>query len=318
MVQLGIGRKDGAVTRLPHAQAKVCVVKTDGEFLVVAADALKYVASHHLAGTRHGAKVARAHGTGKIALALCREVLVGMGKCATHANQNAGMLHQMIGKVEFGAHHARIGTLQIAHHLFDKVRAYDLGIVVQQQQVVTLGVLHTKIDDLRVIELARPVHNARDALAFGCCSHALWQGFVIRKRLRGFTVVLHQDDLVIGIRGLLGDRHHTGIERLNVILGGNHNAHQRCRLWQRIAHTVDKRSFGLLDRSMNAQRAKVTLQGQASGLDGIRFAVGGSVGGRPRMHAPVIQHVRNMLKARTRCKAAKRQVIILGARYVFR
>ena len=27
VVQLGIGRKDGAVTRLPHAQAKVCVVK---------------------------------------------------------------------------------------------------------------------------------------------------------------------------------------------------------------------------------------------------------------------------------------------------
>ena len=88
-----------------------------------------------------------------------------MGKCATHANQNAGMLHQMIGKVEFGAHHSRIGTLQIAHHLFDKVRAYNLGIVVEQQQVVALSVLHTKIDDLRVIELARPVHNARDALA---------------------------------------------------------------------------------------------------------------------------------------------------------
>ena len=131
---------------------------------------------------------------------------------------------------------------------------------VQQQQVVTLGVLHTKIDDLRVIELARPVHNARDALAFGCCSHALWQGFVIRKRLRGFTVVLHQDDLVIGIRGLLGDRHHTGIERLNVILGGDHNAHQRRRLRQRMAHAVDKRRLGLLDRSANAQRVKVALK----------------------------------------------------------
>ena len=58
MVQLGIGRKDGAVARLPHAQAKVCVVKTDGEFLVVTSDLLKYVASHHLAGTRYGAEVA--------------------------------------------------------------------------------------------------------------------------------------------------------------------------------------------------------------------------------------------------------------------
>ena len=56
-----------------------------------------------------------------------------MGKRTTHANQNAGMLHQMIGKIEFGTHHARIGTLQITHHLFDKVRAYDLGIVVEQQ-----------------------------------------------------------------------------------------------------------------------------------------------------------------------------------------
>ena len=35
------------------------------------------------------------------------------------------------------------------------------------------------------------------------------------------------------------------------------------------------------------------------------------------MNAPVIQHVRNMLKARTRRKAAERQVVILGTRNVF-
>ena len=36
------------------------------------------------------------------------------------------------------------------------------------------------------------------------------------------------------------------------------------------------------------------------------------------MNAPVIQHVRNMLKPRARRKAAKRKVVILGARDVFR
>ena len=173
VIQLGIGRIDGAVARLPYAQAKVCVVKSNGEFLVVAADALKYVASDHLAGTRYGAKVTGAHSAGKIALALCREVLVGMGKCAAHANHNAGMLHQMIGKIELGAHHARIGTLQIAHHLFNKVGTNDLGVVVQQQQVIALGMLNAKVNDFRIIKLSRPVHNARDALAFGCRSHAL-------------------------------------------------------------------------------------------------------------------------------------------------
>ena len=35
------------------------------------------------------------------------------------------------------------------------------------------------------------------------------------------------------------------------------------------------------------------------------------------MNAPVIQHVRNMLKPRARRKAAKRQVVVLGARNVF-
>ena len=138
VVQLGIGRKDGAVARLPYTQAKVYVVKADSDFLVVAVDLLKYVASDHLVGTRYGAKVTRAHSAGKIALTLGREILVGMGECATHANNNASVLHQMIGKVELGAHHTRIGTLQIAHHLFDKVRANNLGIVVEQQQVVAL------------------------------------------------------------------------------------------------------------------------------------------------------------------------------------
>ena len=178
--------------------------------------------------------------------------------------------------------------------------------------------LHAKVNDLGVIELTRPIRNARDALAFGCCSHALWQGFVIRKRLRGFAVVLHQDDLVVGIRGLQGDRHHTGIERLNVVLGGNHNAHQRRRLRQRIAHAVDKRRLGLLGRSVNAQRVKVTLKRKAPGFNSIRLAIGRAIGGRSRMHAPVIQHMRDMLKPRARRKAAKRKVVILGARDVFR
>ena len=35
------------------------------------------------------------------------------------------------------------------------------------------------------------------------------------------------------------------------------------------------------------------------------------------MNAPVIQHVRNMLKPRVRQKAAKRQVVVLGTRNVF-
>ena len=79
MVQLGIGREDGTVARLPHAQAKIRIVKADGEFLVVASDLLKYAASDHLAGARYGAKVARAHGTGKIALTL-REWYLCCGK----------------------------------------------------------------------------------------------------------------------------------------------------------------------------------------------------------------------------------------------
>ena len=77
MVQLGIGRKDGTVARLPYAQAKVRVVKADGEFLVVASDLLKYIATDHLAGARYGAEVAGAHGAGKIALALCKRHLCG-------------------------------------------------------------------------------------------------------------------------------------------------------------------------------------------------------------------------------------------------
>ncbi len=71
MVQLGIRRKDGTATRLLHAQAKVRIVKADCKFLVVASDPLKYVASDHLAGTCHSAKVARTHGAGKMVLTLC-------------------------------------------------------------------------------------------------------------------------------------------------------------------------------------------------------------------------------------------------------
>ena len=79
MVQLGIGRKDGAVTRPPHAQAEVYVVKPDGGFLVIASDLLKYVASDHLAGARYGTEVTGAHSAGKKALTL-REWYLCCGK----------------------------------------------------------------------------------------------------------------------------------------------------------------------------------------------------------------------------------------------
>ena len=103
-----------------------------------------------------------------------------------------------------------------------------------------------------------------------------------------------------------------------MVLGGNHNAHQRRRLRQRIMHAVDKRRLGLLDRSANAQRVKVTLQRQTTSFNGVRFAICKVIGGETGMHAPVIQHVRNMLKPCARCKAAKSQIIILGARDIFR
>ena len=102
-----------------------------------------------------------------------------------------------------------------------------------------------------------------------------------------------------------------------MILGGNQNAHQRRRLRQRIAHAVDKRRIGLLDRSANAQRVKVTLKRKAPGFNGIRFAICRAIGGGTGMHTPVIQYMRNVLKARAGYKAAERQIIILGARDVF-
>ena len=102
-----------------------------------------------------------------------------------------------------------------------------------------------------------------------------------------------------------------------MILGGDHNAHQRRRLRQRIANTVDKRRLGLLDRSVNAQRVKVALQRKTTRFNGIRLAIGRAIGGGTGMHAPVIQHVSNMLKPCPRRKAAERQVVVLGTRNVF-
>lgn len=64
--------------------------RRDARYVLVAAfNPFINVATDHLAGARNGAKVARVHGTGKISLALCRKVPVGMGKGAAHADHNA-------------------------------------------------------------------------------------------------------------------------------------------------------------------------------------------------------------------------------------
>ena len=61
----------------------------------------------------------------------------------------------------------------------------------------------------------------------------------------------------------------------------------------------------------------MALQRQTTSFNGIRLAISRAIGGRTGMHAPVIQHVRDMLKPRAGCKAAKRQVVILGTRNIF-
>lgn len=136
MKQLGIRRERDETTGLAHAEAEIHIVETDGKCLIVAADLAKHALSHHLARTGDRREVPRTDGSRKIALARRLEILVGVADGPMGTHQHTRMLREAVAEVQLGTYDADFGPLKVAEHLRHEVGRPDLGVVVEQQEVL--------------------------------------------------------------------------------------------------------------------------------------------------------------------------------------
>ena len=136
--QLRAGSVDAALAGLLEAEAVVDVVVRDREALAVEPAVLEEDASRRQhAGRGHRAVVARHGEIREVAvIGLGRELEGGPGQAVVIAVEDPGVLDVAVGIEEPRADRADARQLRVAHHRRQPARLADLGVVVQEQQII--------------------------------------------------------------------------------------------------------------------------------------------------------------------------------------
>ena len=204
MVQLGKGGEHVGVSRLPHTHAEVHVVEGHGKALVQPVHLLVHVLAHHQAGGGHGVHILRIDQPSHIAGVPHREVLVHMRRQRQETEADARVLDGIVRVEQLCAHAAHTVLLGIHDHLLHPAGRDDLGIVVEQQQVLAGGSPCAKVIQGAVIEAgALPCEHMQGVRVL------LLQLLVATEGSRLLAVVLDDDDLKIRVGGLAVDGLHT-------------------------------------------------------------------------------------------------------------
>ena len=124
------------------------------------------------------------------------------------------MLYGSVGIEKLCSHCPHIRTLGIHKELFQPVNGYHFRIIVEQQNILTLGVLHTQIAYGRKIKTSVILYD------FYPVGIGFFNLLVICKGIAFFRIILHNYDLIIIICGLLQYGRDQAPQIINVILVG--------------------------------------------------------------------------------------------------
>ena len=140
MVCLGARGVNIQKALLPQLQAVIHIVVGHGELLLVqtAAFAVQRCLCHQ-AGAGHGHIILRCDKAVHIAHSGAGVALVAVARTAVDAHQHTGMLDRIVRVVELGTHGTHIGALAVAEQLAQEVGRQNFNVVIEQQQMLTLG-----------------------------------------------------------------------------------------------------------------------------------------------------------------------------------
>ena len=233
-------------------------------------------------------------------------VLVAVSRVAPQPGNDARVLDGLVRVKEHGTAHCRpAGMGALAQKFGEPVAAAHLHIVVQQQQILAGGVFAAKVIDAGKVEALFRVGDHPQAVV------ALLRLFIVGKGGGVGGVVLHYDDLKVLPFGLCPDAVQALFQILGVVLIGDEDAHLR------FAHDVPLHPVGageqaVLHRAGAPGAGQVVCQRLFSRCRLIGLGIG-TTGGRPRVHPPVVEHLRHMGGTAGLFQQPQEQVMILTA-----
>ena len=221
MVQLRKGRKYIQISCMTELQTEIHVVKGYPEFFVQTAHLVILGPAYHQAracDSRHVLGIAQ---TSHIAQVHLIVLVMGMARrpVGAETDDNACVLNGIVRIVKLTADCSHIRPLGVHQKLLHPVTGDDLHIIVQEQHILAVGKAYAEIVDFGVVELALVLDNPDLRIVL--------QGLIVIKDLFCLAVILHNDNLVILIGGLIHDRLHAAGQVLHMILVGNHNGNKR-------------------------------------------------------------------------------------------
>jgi len=197
------------------------------------------------------------------------------------------------------------GVGALPQQLSEPVGVAYLHVVVQQQQVVAGGILPAKIVDAGKVEPLFRVGDHPQAIVALLCF------LIVGKRFRVGGVVLNDNDLKVVPAGLSPEAVQALFQIVNVVLVGDQDAHLR------VAHDVPLHPVGTGEQPiLHGAGAAGAGQMICQRLFGRRRHIGlglRTAGGRPRVHPPVVQHLRHMGRAAGALQQPQEQVVVLAA-----
>ena len=188
-----------------------------------------------------------------------------MSRNTAESYDHTGMLDRIIFIKKSGAHGTHILTLTKSQHFFYKILCDQFNIIVHEQQILTVRILHTKIIDRRVIELPLPVHHMHLRKLF-------LDLLIIFERLRVCAVVFYDDKLQVLIGSFCQHRSDAVVKIQSMILIRNDHRHQRitddlkCRVINAVIHAF----FHFL--CSNSHTVIMSHDRAGTGLECVKFA----------------------------------------------
>ena len=227
-------------------------------------------------------------------------------RVAPQPGNDARVLDGLVRVKEHCTAHCRpAGVGALAQKFSEPFAAAHLHIVVQQQQILAGGIFAAKVVDAGKVEALFRVGDHPQTVI------ALLRLFIVGKGGGVGGVVLHHDDLKVLPFGLCPDAVQALFQILGVVLVGDKDTH----LW--FAHDVPLHPVGAGEQAV-LHRAGAPGAGQVvcQRLFGRCRHIGLGVctaGGRPRVHPPVVEHLRHMGGTAGLFQQTQEQVMILTA-----
>ena len=222
---------------------------------------------------------------------------------AAQTKADARMLDGLIGIIQLCAHCANVRPLGKHQHFLNPVRRDNLGVVVEQKQILSSAKLYAVVVDRRVVELSLPGDDAHIGML------PLYV-FIIGKELSGCAVILHNDDLIIRPGRFCKDGIQTGLELFEMLIIGDQDGYLRLPL-DNVSDAIDRETRpDRFDFAFESKAFELFFHCPDSRLSHIGFNPD-TLRNRARVRPPIVEDFRDMRDALCLLRQAQHHIVIL-------